>query len=254
MRYRWWLVLAILVGSSTLTVPVGAQDDNPYANVDQEQMLEDMAEGFAEPPRMRPSQWLDVGLSLPVSTFNSRDWTPGFIVQWNQDFLIRDDFSIFGSLGAAWNNDTRYNESQTDSLVSGAPSVMSRKHLGIPASIQLQFEPFGKKHSAPFISAGPAIQWNRERVTTQEYKSPIPQPREPNSRFRLPDPGEDGLVTTSNVQKTKFNPGYAVYAGFRTRVGEGTHPLHMRIRAGWNVWYERAHPISMISATLSFGR
>jgi hypothetical protein len=56
------------------------------------------------------------------------------------------------------------------------------------------------------------------------------------------------------VSKTQFHLGWQAMAGIRTRVGEGDHPLQMRLIGSANVWYEHDHPVTLVGAALSFGR
>ena len=259
MRNRSWLVLALLVGVTALaTQPASAESG--FSTGDQVDMITGIANQLTPPAqRERPSEWLDVGIGFPIDTFSKREWTNGFVVTWNQEFFRRENWSMFGAVGLNFNNDSMYNQAWTDLNFSGGlhqptQHVDSRKHLAIPFSWELQIEPGANNHSAPFLSFGPGFTITRESLTHQESDTLGAAFRTGGTRLVPIIPAGEALVTTRVVNKTKFHPGYALHGGFRSRVGGGDAPLHMRLRIGWNVWYENASPVSMITGTLSFGR
>jgi hypothetical protein len=257
MRYRSWLLLTLLVSTVVVMAGPAAAQSGGYGNSDQAQMMSTMGASLAPEPHHRPAQWLDVGISLPIAEFNSRGWDPGFTLRWSHEFLQRDSYSILGSLGFNWNNETHFNEAQTNQnfqrpLGTQQGPVESLKWWGVPYSFELQWEPTGTKPNSFFVSLGPAGQVTRESKVLQES---VLFSAEGGDSLVVPIiiQGE-ALSATQAINKTKFNPGYVVHAGFRGRVGGGKNPLYMRIIGGWNVWYERGAPISLITAALSFGR
>jgi hypothetical protein len=259
MRYRSWLLLSLLAASAVMMAGPAAAQSGGYGTSDQIGMVSTMQSSLAPAPHHRPDRWLDVGTVLPITEFQDRGWTAGFGLRFTQEFVQRSSYSLLGSLGLNWVNMTRFNEQQTDANFErplGQPQgpVESVKWLGVPYSLEIQWEPTAESRNSFFFSGGPAGQITRESKTLQEslirdWTYSVDERQD----YLVTGSGE-ALYTTQAINKTKFNLGYVLHAGFRGKVGGGYDPLYMRIVAGWNVWYERSAPVSMITAALSFGR
>jgi hypothetical protein len=257
MRYRSWLILSLMVALAVVMVVPAAAQSGGYGDSDQTAMLSNMQESLTPSPHKRPYQWLDVGGVFPISDFQDRGWTAGLGLRFSQEFLQRSSYSLLGSLGLNWVDETRFNETQTDNnyarpLGQAQGPVESIKWWGIPYSLEIQFEPTAESRNSFFFSAGPSGQITRQSKVLQES---VLYTAEGGDSLALPVAiNGEALMATQAINETKFNLGYVLHAGFRGRVGGGYNPLYMRIVGGWNVWYERTAPISVITVALSFGR
>jgi hypothetical protein len=257
MRYRSWLILSLLVASAVVIAGPAAAQSGGYGNSDQAVITSTITTSLAPAPHQRPDQWLDVGTVLPIGDFKARNYTAGFGLRFSQEFLQKSSYSLLGSLGFNWVNNTYFNEDQTDAnfarpLGQQQGPVASYKWWGIPYSMEIQWEPTGNSPNSIFFSAGPSGQITRESKVLQES---VLYSGEGGDSLGLPVfiSGE-ALSATQAINKTHFNLGYVLHAGFRGRVGGGYNPLYMRLVVGWNAWYERSAPVSLITVALSFGR
>lgn len=255
MRFRPWLALAVLVAVTALTaLPAAAQDPG----FDQVRIISDLTSKLPEVYNPKRS-WLDIGVSLPMSTFDDRGWDPGLLLRWNQEVWTNGSASIVGSLGLAFNDMSRYNEAQLDNAYDAGfegidtVTVYSSHHVGIPFAMELQLEPARLDEWSPFIAAGPAVQWTHESAARARYYA-VTDAGEgwvvPMSRWDAPT----GLIADQTISKTRFHLGFQVRGGLRANVGPEDNPIGMRLTATWNVWYEHDRPISFVGGALSFGR
>jgi hypothetical protein len=257
MRFRQWLMLSGLVAVLALTaLPAAAQN----TGFDQVKIISDLTRQLPEP--VNPTrEWLDIGTSLPVGTFDDRGWDPGLLLRWNQEVWTDGAASIVGSLGLAFNDMSRFNEEQIDNAFDAGfdgmdtVSVYSSHHVGIPFAVELQLEPSRQGEWSPFVAVGPAVQYTNESAVRQRYYPVVYEDYVPFvcpvSTYTPPSPA---LVADRKLNKTHFHLGFQLRGGLRFNAGNVDNPLRMRLTATWNAWYEHSHPISMVGAALSFGR
>lgn len=260
MLFPQWLMLSGLVAVLALVaLPAGAQDQG----FDQIKIISSVANQL--PESVNPArQWLDIGVSLPMSTFKDRSWDPGLLLRWNQEVWTNGSASIVGSLGLAFNDASRFNEAQIDNAYAAGfdgvdtVSIYSSYHVGIPFAMELQLEPARQGEWSPFIAFGPAVQYTNESNVRQRYyyigegdyeAFVVPMLVSGDSVSYAP-----ALIADRDLNKTHFHLGAQVRGGLRFNAGPADKPLRMRLTATWNVWYEHDHPLSMVGAALSFGR
>jgi len=268
MRFRPWLLPALLV--LIAAAPVARADDdqpavyNPHpwaanSSFDQKALITELQTQIKE-PYMSPRHWLDLGIAMPVGNFKDRNWDPGLMVRWSERVWREDAFSLVGSAGFLFNDDSRYNEAQVDAAYAGGFDsfipIYSHRHIAFPFAVELHLEPASEDSWSPFVSAGPAVQWTHESqvrqnwyvlsdssgANTKEFVVPFTAPP-------APTPLADQVLT-----KNHFHPGVQAQAGLRFRMGHGANPLHMRLTASGNVWYEHSNPETIVSGSLSFGK
>ncbi len=257
MRFRPWLMLAGLLAVVALAAPPAAAQGTGF---DQVKMISHVATRLPEP--VNPArEWFDIGVSLPVSTFDERGWDPGLLLRYNQEVWTDGSASIVGSLGLAFNDASRFNEAQVDNAFDAGfdgmdtVTVYSSNHLAIPFAVELQLEPARLGEWSPFVAFGPAVQYTNESAVRQRYYVVSYADYVP---FVVPlaswDGPPPGLVADRDLNQTHFHLGVQVRGGLRFNAGPETNPLRMRLTGTWNVWYEHDRPISMVGAALSFGR
>ncbi len=259
MRFRPWLTLSGLVAILALTALPAAGQGTGF---DQVQILSHMANGLPEPVDHN-RQWLEFGVALPVTTFDDRGWDPGLLVRWSQEVWTEGPVGLVGSVGLGFNDNSRFNEAQVDqafetpldSASLSAVSVLRHQHVLLPMAIELQFEPTRMSDFSPFLAGGPAIQYTHETITRERWYA-VSYPN--FTSFAVPistySPSAPGLVADRYVDKTHFHVGYQARAGFRANIGTKGHPLHMRLTASLNTWFEHDRPVSLVGGALSFGR
>lgn len=256
MRFRQWLTLSGLVAVLALAaLPAAAQD----SGFDQVKIVSHIAQQIPEP--VNPTrQWLDIGASLPMTTFDDRGWDPGLLLRWNQEVWTDGSASIVGSLGLAFNDMSRFNEGQIDNAYDAGfdgmdtVSVYSQHHVAVPFAVELQLEPARLAEWSPFVALGPAVQYTYESQARERYYVVD----DAGEDFVVPLPSWDGpppaLVADRVVSKTHFHLGFQLRGGIRFNAGHADNPLRMRLTATWNTWYEHDRPLSMLGAAVSFGR
>jgi len=253
MRFRSWIFLALLVAFSVPLAPPAAAED-----FDQVRIISNFADKLEEPAHV-PTQWLDLGVSIPVSSFEDRNWEPGLLVRWSQEVWWQGPLALVGSLGVLFNDDSNFNEAQVDASADGAFDsfipVTSRRHVMAPFAVELQFQPTSRGSISPFVAGGPAIQYTHESRVRQDWYVIIQAEEDPYTFVLVPfETGPPVLLADQALTKTHFHPGYQIRAGIRGRVGSGPQPLNMRLTASLNTWYEHDHPVSVVGGALSFGR
>jgi len=259
MRFRQWLMLCGLAAVLALAaLPAAAQD----TGFDQVKMISSLATQLPEQPNPT-REWLDIGVSLPVTTFDDRGWDPGLLLRWNQEVWVNGAASIVGSLGLAFNDASRFNEAQIDNAFAAGfdamdtVSIYSSTHVSIPFAIEMQLEPSRQGEWSPFVAFGPAVQYTNESNVRQRYyyigkgdyeAFVVPMLLSDSTSYA------PALIADRDLNKTHFHLGLQMRGGLRFNAGPAANPLRMRLTATWNVWYEHDRPISMAGAALSFGR
>jgi len=261
MRFRPWLIPALLVLG--VASPALAQDDKPNPNpfaagtsFDQRRLISEI-QGRLTEPASSPRHWIDIGVAVPVGGFDDRSWDPGLLLRWSERVWQEGPISIVGSAGLLFNDNSRFNETSLDAAADGGFDsflpIFSRRHLAVPFAVELHLEPASEEAWSPFVAIGPAVQYTHEVTSRQQWYqlivSGIPVFAVPEDATPAPTPLADQLLT-----KTHFHPGAQARAGLRFKVGRGVKPLHIRLTASGNVWYEHSHPTTIAGASLSFGR
>jgi len=254
MRFRPWLFLAALVLSTTGSVAPASAAGSGF---DQMGMIRDVQDGLRTVPRT-PTQWLDLGVALPVGTFDDRNWDPGMLIRWSDKVWEEGPFGLVGSLGLMFNDDTRFNEAQVDSSANGGFGsyipIDQHRHVSVPLAIELHLEPAMQGSWSPFIAVGPAVQWTHEALVREEWVQITSTTENNVFAVPIPTPGQPVPVATEALNKTHFHPGWQARGGLRFKVGTGANPLHMRLTGSGNVWYEHSRPLVVVGGSLSFGR
>ncbi len=269
MRFRVWRVLtalAIWTGAG-LVSPAAAQSDanqqsdpyhprDPYQTSDMLGMLGSVARQDSMRGTLHPTFWLDIGAAIPVSSFQDRDWTNGFVLQLGHEIWTSGIIGVDGRLGFFFNENSSFNEAQTDSYYSAGPGfagtpVVSQRHLLVPFSVEVKLEGTNPSFS-PFVAAGPSINWSRETTAYQDSTIVLPVAIIGDD-WPTDDPGfipTPGALTAHSVKNnTKIHPGYGARGGIRFRFANSA----ARLMVSLNSWYERSHPISVVGAYISFG-
>jgi hypothetical protein len=240
------------------TIGTMANPANPYQSGDMLGMIHSITRPEVRELEMAPTFWFDIGANFPMATFQDRQWTNGFSLQVGSRFWSSGGlFNVDGVLGVFLNEDSRFNEGQTQDFYYAGPSlsnggpVESHKHLLVPFSVELNLEGTNPDFS-PFGSIGPSINWSRETTVWQD-STLITQEQFfidnwPTDDYGyLPHPGALTAHSAKNI--TKFHPGYAARAGLRFRLANS----QARLMATLNTWYERSHPLTTLGAFFSFG-
>src|SRR5262245_55355599 len=244
MRSRLWLLPAVLV-MLAVAPSARANDDagyysppNPFAagtKFDQRAMISEM-QGQLTEPYFSPRHWLDVGVAIPVGSFNDETWDPGLLIRWSERVWREGPFSLVGSAGVLFNDDARFNEGQVDASYAAGPGSLipidSRRHIAFPFAVQLHLEPASEDSWSPFIAVGPAVQYTHEAQVHQEWTSIVTDSTGttgPGSGFAVPSLSPTVPVPLAQfiVTKTHFHPGAQATGGIRFRMGHGSNPLHM---------------------------
>lgn len=281
MRFRVWagLTTVALGMSAGFAAPAAAQEEptaqaetsvpaepvqeqppvqlDPYQTGDVLGMVESVALQDYALGKLKPTFWFDIGTSLPTGTFSDRNWTNGFALQIGSEFWSSGLFGVDGRLGVFLNEDSRFNEAQSDSFysapggISNGGPVVSRRHLLAPFSVEFKLDT-QRAGLSPFISFGPSINWSRESTAYQDssamtYIIYVDDGWPTDETVASPQPGALTAHSVKNV--TKIHPGYGGTAGFRFRFANTASRLMVTL----NTWYERSAPISVIGAFISFG-
>jgi len=262
MRFRPWLIPAALLVLGVAS-PALAQDDKPNPNpfaagtsFDQRRMISELQDRLVE-PASSPRHWIDIGVAIPVGSFADRPFEPGMLLRWSERVWQEGPFSLVGSAGVLFNDDSRFNETSIDASYAGGFDsflpINSHRHLAVPFAVELHLEPASEEAWSPFVALGPAVQYTHEVLGRQQWTS-----------ITLVDatilavPVEEGAppvpLLDQVLTKTHFHPGAQGRAGIRFKVGHGVSPLHIRLTGSGNVWYEHSHPQTIAGASLSFGR
>jgi hypothetical protein len=270
MRFRPWLLPAVLV---MLAVAPSARADedtpavynpHPYqANsaFDQKALIAELQSQIME-PYVSPRHWLDVGVAVPVGNFHDRGFDPGLMLRWSERVWREGPFSLVGSAGVLFNDDSRFNESQVDASYAGGFDsfipIYSHRHIAFPFAVEIHMEPASEDSWSPFISIGPAIQYTHEVQARQTWAVLVDSTGGGfnQEKFVVPfiNPSAPVPLADQVLTKTHFHPGVQAQAGLRFRMGHGENPLHMRLTGSANVWYEHSNPETIVSASMSFGK
>ncbi|HKA24345.1 MAG TPA: hypothetical protein VKF80_05155 [Candidatus Eisenbacteria bacterium] len=269
MRFRPWLLPAVLM-MLVVAPSARADEDNPavynphpyQANsaFDQKALISEL-QGKAMEPYVSPKHWFDIGVALPEGNFKDRNWDPGLMLRWSERVWREGPFSLVGSMGFLFNDDTRFNESQVDGSYAGGFDsfipIESHRHISFPFAVELHLEPASEDSWSPFVSAGPAIQWTHEVQVRQVYAILADSSSSGNNgTFVVPftSPAAPVPLAEQILTKSHFHPGLQGQAGLRFRMGHGSNPLHIRLAASANVWYEHSNPETIVSGSMSFGK
>jgi hypothetical protein len=267
MRFRPWLLPAVLV-MLAVAPTVRADEDNPavynphpyQANsaFDQKGLIAELQSQIKE-PYISPRHWLDIGVALPTGGFKDRNFEPGLMIRWSERVWREGPFSLVGSASMLFNDDSRFNESQVDASYAGGFNsfipIVSHRHILFPFAVELHLEPASEDSWSPFFSAGPSIQWSHE-VQVRQTWSQLSDTSGTVKQFVVPfiNPGAPVPLADQALTKTHFHPGVQGQAGLRFRMGHGSNPLHMRLTASGNVWYDHSAPQTIVSGSMSFGK
>ena len=268
MRFRPWLLPAMLV--MLAAAPAARADDDqpalynphPFAAstaFDQKALIAQL-QAQAREPYMSPRHWFDLGVALPVGNFSDRNWDPGLMIRWSERVWREGAFSIVGSAGFLFNDDTHFNEDQVNAAYQGGfdsfVPIYSRRHIAFPFAVELHLEPASEDSWSPFISAGPSVQWTHEVQVRQQWYVLTDTSGANTKEFVVPflNPSAPTPLADQALTMTHFHPGVQGQAGLRFRMGHGSNPLHMRLTASINAWYEHSNPESIVSGSLSFGK
>src|SRR5262249_43971755 len=134
--------------------------------------------------------------------------------------------------------------------------IYSRRHIAFPFAVELHLEPASEDSWSPFISAGPAVMWTHEVQVRQQWYVLSDSSGSDHKELVVPfiTPSAPTPLADQEISATHFHPGIQGQAGLRFRMGHGSNPLHMRLTASANVWYERDNPETIVSGSLSFGK
>src|SRR5262249_36075494 len=183
-------------------------------------------------------------------------------IRWSERVWREDAFSIVGSAGILFNDESHFNENQVDASYAGGFDsfipIYSHRHIMFPVAVELHLEPASEDNWSPFGWAGPSLNWTLGLPVRHQWYVPSVSSGAAFSKqtFVVPftNPSAPVPLADQVLTKTHFHPGIQGQAGLRFRMGHGSNPLHMRLSASGNVWYEHSNPETIVSGALSFGK
>jgi hypothetical protein len=184
------------------------------------------------------------------------------MIRWNERVWREGIFALVGSAGVLFNDDSRFNEAQVDAAYAGGFDsfipIYSHRHIAFPFAVELHVEPWSEDSWSPYFSAGPAIQYTHEVQVRQTWAvlSDSSGSGFSGQTFVVPftDPAAPVPLADQVLTSTHFHPGIQGQVGLRFRMGHGSNPLHMRLTASGNVWYEHSNTETIVSGSIAFGK
>ena len=244
--------------------------DRPPMDLGADQIgtLRTFGQAMLYPPH-QVNNWFDVGSSFPVGNLEDRNIDPGLLIRFNQTFWRSDIFSMFGSVGAMFGNDSYFNDAQ-NAIAAAAPispdplnpysgvDVQSRYFWMVPATVNLALDLPIAESVNPFFAIGPGVVWTHESLVTSAVNNGV------GTTELSPGPSEDPLIIGPNGEQgispyairtqSKFNLGWDARAGIGFKVGQGSRPLWIRGVVSGSTYYTHTAPSTNLGFALSFGR
>ena len=243
--------------------------DRPPMDLGADQIgtLRTFGQSMLYPPH-QVNNWFDVGTSYPVGNLQDRNIDPGLLLRFNQVFWRSDVFSMFGSVGALFGNDSYFNDAQ-NAIAAAAPispdplqpysgvDVQSRYFWMVPATVNLALDLPIAESVNPFFAIGPGVVWTHESLVTSAVNNGVGSTDlSPGSEDPLiigPN-GEQGISPYAIRTQSKFNLGWDARAGIGFKVGQGERPLWIRGVVSGSTYYTHTAPSTNMGFALSFGR